>query len=35
MREFLLAVRSMEALPVAAQLLVRHLLESGGGTGPD
>lgn len=35
MREFLLAVRSMEALPVAAQLLVRHLLESEGGTRPD
>lgn len=32
-REFLLAVRSMDALPVAAQLLVRHLLETDDTTG--
>ncbi|MFC4524210.1 LysR family transcriptional regulator [Cupriavidus pinatubonensis] len=31
-REFLLAVRSMDALPVASQMLVRHLLETEHGT---
>lgn len=31
-REFLLAVRSLDALPVAAQMLVQHLLKSGGDT---
>ncbi|MFC4340169.1 LysR substrate-binding domain-containing protein [Cupriavidus numazuensis] len=31
-REFLLAVRSMDALPVASQMLVRHFLETEDGT---
>jgi len=30
-RDFVLAVRRLDALPVAAQMLVQHLLGPGGG----